>query len=204
MKTVGACSRDDYITSFWERERLKSKPECRKNPSCAIPQTLGEKEQKMLKCCPYKLPDKPDTEFIWQVRRIGSQKELGDLWTHKDGDWLERHGLWEDSGEFGVSLGGKRLPRQRLAVYARKAIEGDFFGRESNRDTAQFRNYHNWKGKSLAGVLSKDERPMLVERKEYIDVLDGFGRLLPYLALILQGSPFVAFDAYYAIEQPPS
>jgi hypothetical protein len=65
-------------------------------------------------------------------------------------------------------------------------------------ETGQYKNYHRWKNQSLQGQLDGHEKPMLVQHEAYIDVLDGFGRLLPYLALVLQGKEFFPFEAYFA------
>ena len=194
MTIVGPSITDDYTLSFWTRE-------CRKYPRLTIPPTPKERTEIILRSWPYKFPHKINIEFMWHICRIETQDELKNLWTHKRGDWLEKHGLWQDSGMYGVTLAGEKKQRQNLESYANKAIETIFFEPRRYPNTGQYKNYYNWKDKSLEGVLSGHEKPMLVQHEEYIDILDGFGRLLPYLVLILQGAVFFPFEAYFATMQ---
>ena len=190
MTIVQPCTPDDYGFSFWTRQ-------CRKEPYRIFPPTAGARKGIILREWPYKFPTRAGKEFMWQICRIETQEALESLWIHKDGNWLNQHGLWKGSHTYGVTLLGKKLPREKLGALARSAIDTDFFRLHRYPKTAQYQNYHRWKDNSLEGVLAGHEKPMLVQREEYIDILDGFGRLLAYLALVLQGSPFLPFEAYF-------
>lgn len=54
---------------------------------------------------------------------------------------------------------------------------------------------------TLHGHLDGHDKPMLVEEDNHIDICDGFGRLLPYLALVYEGKQFFAFKAYLAPQE---
>lgn len=103
---------------------------------------------------------------------------------HKSGDWLQKHNLWRGS--------------HWLGDLAKAALETGFFKNENNQDTGQYKNYYRWRGKKLQGQLDGYEKPLLVAEDNHNDILDGFGRLLPYLALVYDGEQFFPFEAYLA------
>ena len=172
MTIVGPCTADDYLLSFWTRQRQKDGEFPPKD----------EMRETLLRKYPCKFPFEGKKAATWQICRISTQEELENLWMHKSGDWLEGHGLWRSSN--------------RLGDLAKTAIDTDFFCRYLH--TGQYKNYHRWKDKSLRGQLDGHEKPILVRHEEYTDILDGFGRLLSYLALVRQGKEFFSFEAYLA------
>ena len=78
------------------------------------------------------------------------------------------------------------------------ALETGFFKNKYNRYESPYKNYYRWKVIGLNGQLDGHEKPMLVEENNYFDILDGFGRLFPYLALVCEGEKFFPFKAYLA------
>ena len=104
------------------------------------------------------------------------------------GDWLDRHG-------FGDS-------QLWLRDLAQTALRNRFF--HGNTDTGQRKNYDKWKAATtLKGQLDDHERPLLVQYPYLIDMVDGFGRLLPYLALVYEGMEFHPIQAYLAVPRYP-
>ena len=103
---------------------------------------------------------------------------------YKHEDWLEKHDLWRGS--------------HWLSDLAKAALETGFFKNKNNQDTGQYKNYYRWRDKKLQGQLDGHEKPLLVEEDNHTDILDGFGRLLPYLALVYEGEQFFPFEAYLA------
>ena len=177
MTIVRSCTPEEYISSFWMRERQK-------HPNCQIPATEKEKKEVMSRKWPHKFPFDGNREFTWQICRIDTQQDLENLWIHKSGPFLEDHGLWTGSTKQGCTLSGKILFCENLGNLAKMAIETNFCGGDPN--TGQYKNYLRWKDKHLAGQLDGDQKPMLVHHNEYIDILDGFGRLLPSLSVVCE------------------
>src|SRR5258708_6805657 len=137
MDIVRNSSADDYIVSFWTREK-------RKNGEFPPPENRLET---LLAKYPYKFPCHGKQELKWHICRVSSTEDLEQLWMHKSGSWLEHHNLWHGS--------------HWLKDLARTAIDTRLFARPdagSCRD-----NYHRWKNetKNLEGQLSGHENPLL-------------------------------------------
>jgi hypothetical protein len=177
MMIVGPCSADDYLLSFWTRQVNK------KGWRGEIPPPEKRKEI-LLENWPYKFPFKGKREARWHICRICAVEELKQLWMHKSEDWLEKHSMWRGS--------------HWLGDLTKAALETGFFKDKNNQCESLFKNYHRWREAELDGQLAGHEKPMLVEEDNHTDILDGFGRLLPYLALVCEGKRFFPFDAYFA------
>jgi hypothetical protein len=102
---------------------------------------------------------------------------------HKSGDWLERHGLWRNS--------------HYLGDLAQTAIDTRFFLDSRDRGSCG-RNYDHWKQFGLTRQIDGDEKPLLVQYPDYVNIIDGFGRLLPYMTHVREGMAFQPFQAYFA------
>jgi len=174
---VGSCTADDYLLSFFTREKNQKKWHGEIPP-------LEKRKETLLANWPSKFPFKGEREATWHICQICTVEELEQLWMHKHGDWLEKHDLWHGS--------------HWLGDLAKTAIETGFFQNSNKRDTGQYKNYCRWKDKKLHGQLDGYEKPLLVEEDNHIDILDGFGRLLPYLVLVYEGKEFFPFSAYLA------
>ena len=169
---------DEYLLSFWTRQREKDgefpPPEKR------LETILGK--------YPYKFPCDGKKEVAWHICELSSVTDLERLWLHKSGDWLDKHGF-KDSQLW-------------LKDLARAALKSQFF--HGNPHTGQRKNYDKWKkAQTLKGQLDDHERPLLVQYPYLIDIVDGFGRLLPYLALVYEGLEFHPFQAYLAVPRYP-
>jgi len=174
MNIIKPSSAEEYLDSFWVRESRKS---CR-----AVPPP--EKQQAiLLQHWPYKFPFEGKRDVIWHICQIPSISELELLWMHKSGPWLDDHRLWRGS--------------HSLVDLAQAAIDTRFFTQHHDRGSCG-KNYDRWTVTGLKGQLDGHESPLLVQYPEHIDIIDGFGRLLPYLALIREGMEFRPFEAYFA------
>ena len=78
------------------------------------------------------------------------------------------------------------------------ALETGFFKNKNNQCEGPYKNYYRWRETELQGQLYGHEKPMLVEKDNHIDILDGFGKLLPYLSIVCEGKQFFPFKAYLA------
>jgi hypothetical protein len=175
MKIVKPSTENDYLLSFFIREHNKRR--------CEIPPPEKRRET-LLKKWPSKFPFEGEKELTWHICRISTVEELEQLWMHKHGDWLEKHDLWRGS--------------HWLGDLAKTTLEMGLFKNKNYQDTGQYKNYYRWRDTELKGQLDGHERPLLVEEGNHIDICDGFGRLLPYLALIYEGKQFFPFHAYLA------
>jgi hypothetical protein len=179
MNIIRASSADEYLESFWTRDHRP--PKCGDFPEPA--KRLEAILRPPPKGFPYKFPFEGKTEVSWHICQISSVSELEQLWMHKSDDWLENHNLWRGS--------------HLLKDLARTSIDTDFFVVDRDRGSCR-KNYDTWKPKGMKGQLDGHEKPMLVKHPDYIDILDGFGRLLPCLALVYEGAEFHPFEAYLA------
>ncbi len=177
MTIVKPCTENDYLHSFFTRERNNGKWQGPIPPP-------EERKGIMLDKWPYKFPFKGERKATWHICRISTVKELKQLWMHKSGDWLENHDLWRGSN--------------RLGELVKAALETEFFENKNNQCEGPYKNYYRWKDTGLQGQLDGHEKPMLVEEDNHIDILDGFGRLLPYLSLVCERKQFFPFRAYFA------
>jgi hypothetical protein len=175
MTIVGPTTADEYLLSFWTREQTKG---------ATFPPTPEARLEAILGRFWYKFPSEGKSNLAWYVCRISSAYELGQLWMHKSDTFLSDKGLWPSS--------------LWLKDLARKAIDTRFFDRMDDIGSCG-KNYRKWKSASLDGQLNGHERPLLVQHPFLIDIVDGFGRLLPYLALVVEGKAFHPFEAYLAI-----
>ena len=174
MTNMGPCTENDYLLSFFTREQKKGEP---------MPERDKMKEI-MLEKWPYKFPFYGRRNASWNIVKISRIEELEQLWMHKSGEWLETHGLWRGSNF--------------IKDIAKTAIETNFFNESKNQNTGQYKNYIQWKKTGLKGQLDGHNKPLLVEEDGHFDIVDGFGRLLPYLSLVYEGIKFYPFKAYFA------
>ncbi len=170
MKTVRSSSADEYLESFWKREH--------RPPKCSDLPEPKKRREAIRQKFPYKFPFDGSKEVTWHICQVSSVSELEQLWMHKSGDWLDKHKLWRGS--------------HLLSDLARIAIDTKFFVLDQDRGSCR-KNYDDWKIKGLNGQLGGDDKPLLVEHPDYTDILDGFGRLLPYLVLVYEGMDFYPF-----------
>jgi hypothetical protein len=138
MEIIRASSADEYLLSFWTRQREKDgefpPPEKR------LKTLLGK--------YPYKFPCDGKKEVTWHICRLSSVTDLEQLWMHKSDDWLETHGF-KDSQLW-------------LKDLAETALKGQFF--DGNTDAGQRKNYDKWKkAQTLKGQLDDHQRPLLVQ-----------------------------------------
>jgi hypothetical protein len=174
MNITRPSSAEEYLASFWVRESRKS--------TLAAPPPEQQLEF-LLQRWPDKFPFSGKRDVTWHVCRVSLIPELESLWMHKSDTWLEDHGLWRGT-HFLVDL-------------AKAATDTRFFAHNQDRGSCG-KNYDRWKVTGLKGQLDGHEKPLLVQYPDYINIVDGFGRLLPYLTLVLERIEFQPFEAYFA------
>jgi hypothetical protein len=178
LTRVRPSTADEYLGSFWARQIAKCPGEYQPPPDKRLERILGR--------YPHKFPCEGKRQVAWHIGKVSSPQELEQFWMHKSDTFLERFGLWTYSGQ-----------SHWLRDLARAAIGIGFFERTDTGRCGD--NYRLWKGSSLKGRLDGDEKPLLVGHPYLNEIVDGFGRLLPYLALVYEGMEFYPFDAYLAI-----
>lgn len=178
MNIIRESTPDEYLVSFWARE-------VRKPPGCRFPTTEADRLHEIIGRHPYKFPCDGKRETSWHICEISSVAELELLWMHKSDTWLVDQRLWRGS--------------RWLKDLAQAARDTGFFRNTANARWSQYSHFHEWQSVGLKGRLDGHERPLLVKYPYLTDILDGFGRLLPYLALVYEGLQFERFEAYLAV-----
>ncbi len=185
MNTVAESTLSEYARQFWRRERDKRNPQGIQN--FAAIQHGADPVKLLQEAHSYKLPRQYNDQISVVV--FTGRDEIENLLVHDympSDKWMLERGLCPDP-----------LTR-RLGDLASICISRGYFA--SHRNDRQIHYFNDWQKRgSLANVLGIDERPLieLTETGEH-EIVDGWGRLLPFAALLLQGLPFESFQAYYA------
>lgn len=183
MKTVRQCEPDEYLMSFWLRQIVVNRKRDALPPPCRLKADLLQKY-------PYKLPYNGATEATWEICEVSTIQELEQLWMKRSGVWLAEKRLLLDPNASGAFLG----------ELTARAHETRFFANHAdNHDTGQLKTYLRWRPTGLAGVLDSYERPLIQQEDDRIGIVDGWGRLLPYLYLAKYESlAFLPFQCFFA------
>jgi len=176
MRLIRPCTEDEFLLSFWTHQIKKGcwgkempLPEQRKE--IIIAERWG------------KFPFDGSEKLEWEICEISTVEELERLCMPNSRQWLEQRKLWRGS--------------HWLGDLAKAAREEGFFAGNKNQDTGQWKNYQCWKDAELRGRLDGHEKPTLRDEGQYTSIFDGWGRLLPYLALIYErNGGFFPFEAY--------
>jgi len=177
---------EEYARHFWERQRAKGDPGDR-DALAGIdagenPVTWLSKPEKY----PYKFPH-PDSNLIRIAFLDRAEVEALLIHDYMPCDpWMRKRGLVPD-------------PYARnLADLAGISISRDYFDGRGN-DTQQVL-YRIWKARgSLKDVIAGSARTLIecVRPGEY-EIVDGWGRLLPFAALLRQGYEFHPVETFVA------
>lgn len=137
---------------------------------------------------PYKLPKKPENTVVRLVWL--DIKDVKGLLIHDymiADDWMQQRNL---------------VPAPRSPVMcnlARTALDRGYF--KSGRGDIQVRHYHNWQTqRSLENAIPASD-PIFIEHvgKEEYEIVDGWGRVLPFVALLLEGCSFHKVASFVAL-----
>lgn len=185
MNVLAPSTLKDYARQFWRRERDKQNPQGIKAFAAV---ERGEDPVKMLReAHDYKLPRLLNDQV--SIVAFTSGDEVKNLLVH---DYMPNDGWMQERGLV------PQPSTRRLGALATICLERGYFA--SHRGDRQIQYFNRWRQRgSLPNVLSVDEMPLieLTETGEQ-EIVDGWGRLLPFAALLLQGLPFESFQAYYA------
>lgn len=195
MEHVRNSNLREYASQFWYRELYKGNRTFRCSTSGKTNQDAfqavywGEDPALWLgNLHPYKLPACRE-RCVVDVERL----ERSDL------ENLVIPGRLLDDKWFTIEARIVPNPRSnRLFDLARTANERDYFSK--NYDHTQIKCHRQWRGRgSLDGAITEDTMPLieLKESGEY-EIIDGWGRLLPYEALVQRGFCYAPVPVFVA------
>lgn len=186
MQIIRDSSLDEYARHFWTKEQKKNgaslAPGIDPLRQLSLPREQGGHR--------YKLPsdlDKPVKIAILD------QNDVEALLIH---DYM-MHDRWMTD-----RLLVAAPPSRVLRDLAQIAIAGGYFQDARWRWDKQVQHYYKWQGQGfLANAITGDEK-VLIEcmAPEQFEIIDGWGRLLPFMALMLQGYQFQPVECFVAIE----
>ncbi len=185
MKMQAQCSLADYARQFWERQRGKKDPK----DDVALRALCADADRVLLlrNSYSYKLPRAENSNVAVVV--LTEASEVQDLLVHDylpTGSWMRDRGIVPEPYT------------RRLGDLAGVCLRRGYFC--SSRSDRQVEYFKRWAAAgSLANALTSDSRPLIeaVGEHEY-EIVDGWGRLLPFAALISTGSRFEPFEAFLA------
>jgi hypothetical protein len=187
MKTVSQSSLREYANHFWQRQKAKDDP----NDKQALSDIeAGADPVKCLKdSYPYKLPHHDNN--ILSIVLFESRQEVENLFIHKYmlcDNWMRERNLVPPPDT--RTLGG----------LARTFRDRGYFTEPQNNRDRQYRDFHDWQSKeSLNNVISREERPLIeVVGDGKYEIVDGWGRLLPFVVLLQIGLAFHSFESFLA------
>ena len=182
MEIIRRSSLDEYATEFWNREQLKNGNMGGANPLA-----------KLLKCHDYKLPFKNINADVVLVNL--DRTDIAGLIIHGSmapDDWMRQN----------LTSVPEPFPR-RLDDLAALFLQDGFFDRNSRQGGGtQARLF--WQS-SKAGRPVHIDRTMIQQNVDgSLEIVDGFGRLLAYEALLQRGYDFRVIDSFLASVPPPT
>jgi hypothetical protein len=177
MQTIGHSTLEEYAKLFWEREKLKNGKDGGVNPL-----------ERLRVEHPYKLPfgvSDPEKVII-EIVRLDCIKEVEDLLIH---DYMVGHKWMQDRQIIASS--------RKLGELATTFLQGSYFEKPSG--DAQYRLFHKWKTVGcLNNSIGSKNRPLIQFDGKEFEIVDGWGRLLPFLALVQKGLTFYPVECFVA------
>ena len=202
MIAIRNSSLEEYSKSFWCREAVKNEGgtfacEQIRNGASALellrrPHLPGDQRSSGH---PYKLPS--ENNSIVRVMAL-DQGEIENLIIHdymisatsKDGEWIRQR----------VGMVNSPKMKDLAEIFLARHY---FFDRRWQHDP-QVRRYQEWEAKgNLSNVLAGDDMPLIeCSGPHEFEIVDGWGRLLPFVALLVRtapkGLPFAPIELYVA------
>lgn len=177
MRVIKHSNLDEFADQFWQRERAKRRVEDTVN-----------RLKWLVNLYPYKLPH-PYNDSV-QVVEIETEDEVNNFLVH---DYLPRDNWMVERGLTPCPY------TRRLGRIADTFIERGYFDTPWPGDT-QSKCYREWEGRpSLEGVIKSSERPLIeMTWADEYEIVDGWGRLLPFAALLRRGLKFYPFECFVA------
>jgi hypothetical protein len=188
MKMQAQCTLADYARQFWERQRGKKDP--RDDAALKAISAGADPVVWLRNSHSYKLP-RPENANV-AVVVLTEASEVHDLLVH---DYLPTDSWMRDRGIVPEPF------TRRLGDLAGMGLRRGYFC--SSRPDRQVEYFKRWaEAGSMANVLPADSRPLIEAVGEHgYEIVDGWGRLLPFAALISSGVPFAPFEVFLA--SPP-
>lgn len=192
MKIIGESTLDEYARVFWGRQQTKENQKD-KEALDDINIKGGDPIDWLRKKYDYKLPRWPD--IVIKIAEL-EQEEVENLLIHDYmpcGEWMKDRGVVPDPYT------------RKLKDLAKMFICRGYFDRLV-RDTQQ-ENFCSWKNKGLLeNVIPSIEKPSEMPLIECIgpgiyEIVDGWGRLLPFAALLQEGYKFYPVKCFVAWEK---
>lgn len=182
MEVIRECSMKEYSRHFWRRQA--SKRDWHDRDALADIEIGGDPTWWLWTRYPYKLP-RPDNHIL-RIARLDKTEVLTlCIESHTvDDHWMQLHDL---------------VPKPRTRVLgelAKIALDRGFF--TGKWDVPQVKLYGEWQA-TLKDVLAGEEK-VLVQSigPEQYEIVDGWGRLLPFAALLIEGCEFHPLECFVA------
>lgn len=182
MYIVRKSSMEEYSTQFWHREEKKNP----NHPALALIRQGNNPTEMLESYYEYKLP-RPENRVVRIV--LLNKDEVEKLMIHE----YMINDCWMKERDIEIKTGCQNLKDLAVAF-----LEQGYF--KGNWDDTQIKCYRKWKEeKSLERKISGTNRIFIerVERNMY-EIVDGWGRLLPYIALVHEGSHFYPVETFVA------
>jgi hypothetical protein len=183
MRLLSDSTIQEYARQFWRRQRRKQDP----NDTEALTAIdAGADPVVWLRSkYDYKLP-RPHNDLV-NIVLMTNQSDVADLLVHDympSDHWMKERGL---------------VPQpftRRLGLLAAACLERGYFA--SPLSDRPIQNFREWKTRaSLADVIDSEELTMIeAVGADGYEIVDGWGRLLPFAALLVQGSIFAPFRTF--------
>ena len=188
MRVLSESTLSAYASLFWRRQAAKLDPNDR--DALADINAGGDPVQWLQRSYRYKLPEaKNDVVSIVQIE---TREELDGLLVH---DYVPCDG-WMRARDLVPSP-----YTRKLGQLARTFLDRGYFA--TPRSDRLYLHFRTWRRTgSLTGVIDPEDRPLIeavepAAKREY-EIVDGWGRLLPFAALLWEGLAFRAFEAFVA------
>lgn len=184
MKIINKSSLDEYARVFWKRQQTKNDPKDKE--AFDDINKGGDPIDWLRKKYFFKLPSWCDV--VIQIAEL-EQEEVANLLIH---DYMPCDQWMKDRGVVPDPYTRKLKDLAKMFVYR------GYFDRVK-RDTQQ-KYFCSWKGKgSLENVIPSTEMPLIecIGSGTY-EIVDGWGRLLPFVALLQEGYKFYPVKCFVA------
>ena len=182
MRLVRESSLEDYSTQFWHREE-------KKNPNHLALASIrqGSNPTEMLRRHHQDKLPRPENKMIQIV--LLNKEEVENLLIHE----YMINGPWMIKRKINIETGCRKLKDLAVSFLEQGYFNGDW-------DDTQIKCYRKWKKEiSLKGKITESNKTFIQQVKaDMYEIVDGWGRLLPYVALIKEGFEFHPVETFLA------
>lgn len=175
----------NYAKQFWERQATKATIDDK--PALTDIANGGDPVGWLANIYPYKLP-RPTNSRI-RIATLEAPEDIGAVLIHE--------GMLKD--EWTTTRCLTPCPKsRRIADMVTTALERKYF--DTDRDDTQIKLFNHWKTKdTLTGFIDDNSLPLIeLTWPNQFEIVDGWGRLHAFLALVRLGKPFSPVQAFIA------